>query len=56
MLNPLADSTARLEQLLEETMKEKDPTRRDDLSAKIRQVLLERERLKNLRVIDGKNA
>ncbi len=45
MPDPLAALTARLERLLEQAMNETDPARCDDLSAEIRQVLRERERL-----------
>jgi len=46
MSDELADSTARLQELLERVMKEKDPEKYDELSAEIRRVLDERETLK----------
>ena len=53
MPDPLAALTARLERLLEQAMNETDPARCDDLSAEIRQVLRERERLKSERPSSG---
>ena len=47
MLDCFADSTARLEKLLELATKEKDPERSDELAAEIRRVLNEREFLRN---------
>ena len=47
MLESFADSTARLEKLLELATKEKDPARSDELAAEIRRVLNEREFLRN---------
>ena len=47
MLDSFADSTARLEKLLELATKEKDPARSDELAAEIRRVLDEREFLRN---------
>jgi hypothetical protein len=45
MSDPLADLNARLKRLLEQTMKETDPVKYDDLGAKIWRVLSEREHL-----------
>jgi hypothetical protein len=45
MPDPLADLNARLKRLLEQTMKETDPAKYDDLGAEIWRVLSERERL-----------
>jgi hypothetical protein len=47
MLDSLADSSARLERLLELATKEKDPIKNDELAAEIRCVLDERELLRN---------
>jgi hypothetical protein len=47
MLDSFADSSARLEKLLELDTKEKDPARSDELAAEIRRVLNEREFLRN---------
>jgi len=55
MSDELADSTARLQELLERVMKEKDPEKYDELSAEIRRVLDERETLKQ-RLAAQKNA
>ena len=46
MLDSFADSSARLEKLLELATKEKDPARSDELAAEIRRVLNEREFLR----------
>ena len=46
-MDSFADSTARLEKLLELATKEKDPERSDELAAEIRRVLNEREFLRN---------
>jgi hypothetical protein len=45
MSDRVADLNARLEQLLKQTVKETDPAKYDELSAEIRRVLDERERL-----------
>jgi hypothetical protein len=45
MSDPLADLNARLKRLLEQTMKETDPVKYDDLGAEIWRVLSEREYL-----------
>jgi hypothetical protein len=51
MSDPLADTTARLERLLEQAMKETDPDKSDELCAEIWRVLLERDEIrKALRV------
>ena len=47
MSDPLADLNARLKRLLEQTMKETDPAKYDDLGAEIWRVLSERELLKS---------
>jgi len=49
MLDSLADSSARLERLLELATKEKDPMKSDEIAADIRRVLDEREVLRNRR-------
>jgi len=41
----LADLNTRLEQLLDQTRKETDPEKYDELCAEIRQVLSEKERI-----------
>jgi hypothetical protein len=43
MLDPLADTTARLERLVEQAMKEADPDKSDELCAEIWRVLRERD-------------
>lgn len=47
MADALADSTARLERLVGQIMKEKDPEKCDELAAEIWRVLKERDRLKS---------
>jgi len=47
MADPLADSTIRLEHLVEEVMKEPDAAKRDELCAEIRRVLRERDEIRN---------
>lgn len=47
MRDALADSTVRLERLLEQIMKEKDPEKSDELAAEIWRVLQDRDRLKS---------
>jgi hypothetical protein len=46
-----ADSTARLERLLEQIMRETDPIKYDELGAEIWRVLHERDRLKSVLAI-----
>jgi len=46
MLNPLADTTARLQRLLEVVMKETDQAKYDELSEEIWRVLKQREGIK----------
>jgi hypothetical protein len=46
MLDPLADTTARLERLLEKAMKETDPDKSDELGAEIWRVLRERDEIR----------
>jgi hypothetical protein len=46
MPDGLAESTAQLEKLLAEIMKEKDPDKCDQLAAEIWRVLNERDRIK----------
>jgi hypothetical protein len=48
MLNPLADTTARLQRLLEVVMMETDQAKFDELSEQIWRVLEERERIKEV--------
>jgi hypothetical protein len=43
MLDPLADTTARLERLVERAMKETDPDKSDELCSEIWRVLRERD-------------
>jgi hypothetical protein len=51
MLDPLADTTERLERLVEQATKETDPGKSDELCAEIWRVLHEREEVrKALRV------
>jgi len=45
MSDNLADSTARLEQLVKRIMKETDPVKYDQLGAEIWRILRQRERL-----------
>ena len=45
MSDNLADSTARLERLVERIMKETDPVKYDDIGTEIWRALSERERL-----------
>ena len=47
MPDPLADSTVRLERLLEQAMMEREPEKCDALCAEIWQILGEREHLKS---------
>ncbi len=47
MPDPLADSTERLERLLEQATKEREPEKCDALCTEIWQILRERERLKS---------
>jgi len=47
MLDAFADSTARLERLIEQIMKEKDPDKCDELAAEIWSILLERDHLRS---------
>ena len=49
MLDSFADSSARLQRLLELATKEKDPIKCDEIAAEIRRVLDEREFLRNRR-------
>ena len=46
MLDPLADTTARLKQLVEQAMKESEPDKRDELCAEIWRVLRERDEVR----------
>jgi hypothetical protein len=46
MFDPLADTTARLERLVEQAMKETDPDKSDELCAEIWRVLRERDEVK----------
>jgi len=46
MLDPLADTTARLKRLVELAMKETDPDRTDELCAEIWRVLGERDEVR----------
>ena len=46
MPDAFAESTARLESLLRQAMKETDPSKSNDLAAEIWRVLEERDRLK----------
>jgi hypothetical protein len=48
MLKPLADTTARLQRLLEVVMMETDQAKFDELSEQIWRVLEERERIKEV--------
>ena len=45
MSDPIENSNTRLEQLVEQIMKEKDPAKYDELGAEIWRVLKERERI-----------
>jgi hypothetical protein len=47
MPDAFADSTARLERLVGQIMKEKDPEKCDELAGEIWRVLKERDRLKS---------
>jgi uncharacterized membrane protein YccC len=46
MADPLAETTRRLEQLLEQIHRENDPAKRDVLSVELWQILEEREQLR----------
>jgi len=46
MSDPLADTTARLELLLKQAMKETDPDKSDELCAEIWRVLDERDKIR----------
>lgn len=46
MADPLAETTRRLEQLLEQILRENDPAKRDVLNADIWRILEEREQLR----------
>jgi len=46
VLDPLADTTARLERLVEQAMKETDPDKSDELCAEIWRVLRERDEVR----------
>ncbi len=46
MLDPLADTTARLERLVEQAMKETDPDKNAELCAEIWRVLSERDEVR----------
>jgi len=46
MLDPLAETTARLERLVEKAMKETDPDKSDELCAEIWRVLRERDEVR----------
>jgi hypothetical protein len=48
MSDEFAESTERLKQLLAQVMKEKDPSRYDELAGEIRRVLDERENLRKI--------
>lgn len=51
MPDAFAESTAQLEELLRQAMKETDPAKSDDLAAEIWRVLEERDRLKSVLAI-----
>jgi hypothetical protein len=54
MSDAFAESTERLKQLLARVLKEKDPTKYDELAGEIQRVLDERENLrKRLKIQDG---
>jgi hypothetical protein len=53
MSDPLTDTTARLQRLLETVMKEIDHARRDELSEEIWRVLEEHEEIKEARMEHG---
>jgi hypothetical protein len=46
MLDPLADTTARLERLVQQAMQETDPDKTDELCAEIWRVLRERDEVR----------
>ena len=54
MSDPLADTTARLQRLLETVMKETDHAKYDELSEEIWRVLEEREEIKEARMEHGR--
>ncbi len=53
MADPLADSTVRLERLVEEVTKETDADKSDDLCAEIWRVLRERDEIKKALCVKG---
>jgi len=55
MLDPLADTTARLEQLVEQAMKETDPDKSDELCAEIWRVLRERDEVRKTLPVAGQD-
>lgn len=54
MLDPLANTTALLEQLVRQVMKETDPVKYDIMTAEIRRVLDEREHLRSALALQEK--
>jgi hypothetical protein len=55
MSDPLADSTARLERLVEQVMKETDPDKCDELCAEIWRVLRERDEVRKALRVAGRD-
>lgn len=55
MLDPLADTTARLERLVEDAIKKTDPDKSDELGAEIWQVLRERDEVRKALRIAGRD-
>jgi len=55
-LDPLAETTARLERLVEKVMKETDPDRSDELCAEIWRVLRERDEVRKALRIESRDA
>ena len=56
MLNPLADTTARLKRLVEQAMKETDPDKSDELCAEIWRVLGERDEVRMARRLASRDS
>jgi hypothetical protein len=56
MLDPFADTTARLERLVEQAMKETDPDKTDELCAEIWRVLRERDELRKALRVAGRDS
>jgi len=56
MLDPFADTTARLERLVEQAMKETDPDKSDELCSEIWRVLRERDEVRKALRVAGRDS